>query len=112
MAMAFLALETIVERRGDCRVTPAATTWMPTAVLRPGQAVVLLNISRCGALVESSARLQPGLRTALQLASPTARRTIRGRLERCHVACLAPLRYRGAVVFDQPQDLAESPRGS
>lgn len=102
------SVATTVERRGDRRLAPAATSWKPAAVLRPGQAVVVLNISRCGALVESGARLRPGARTELQLANATARRTIPGRLERCHVAGLDPLRYRGAVVFDQPEDLGEA----
>lgn len=81
-------------------------------MLRPGQAVMLLNISSCGALVESGARLRPGARTALQLAGLTARRAIGGRLERCQVAGLEPLRYRGVVVFDETEDLSDARRVS
>ncbi len=99
---------TVGERRCDHRIEPAGTAWRVDAVLRPGQSVRLLNISRCGALVESRARLRPGARTELQLAGLAARRTFRGRLERCHVATLDPLRYRGVVVFDESEDLGEA----
>jgi hypothetical protein len=98
------AVATLIERRRDPRVAAEGTAWRPDAVLRPGQRVVLLNISNCGALVESRTRLRPGARTELQLAGAATRRTIRGRLERCHVAGLEPIRYRGVVVFDEPED--------
>ena len=101
--MAAVALAT--ERRRDHRIEPAQTSWRPDAVLRPGQLVRLLNICRCGALVESGARLRPGARIELQLAGPTARHVVRGRLERCHVAALEPLRYRGVIVFDESVEL-------
>lgn len=96
---------TAFDRRRDHRITPATTSWRAEAVLRPGQSVRLLNISRCGALVESTSRLRPGARTELQLAGLTGRRTIRGRLERCHVAALDPLCYHGVIVFDESEDL-------
>ena len=96
------------ERRRDHRIEPAQTWWRPDAVLRPGQSVRLLNICRCGALVESGARLRPGARTELQLGGLRARHTIRGRLERCQVAALDPLRYRGVIVFDESVELGEA----
>jgi hypothetical protein len=96
------------ERRRDHRIEPAQTSWRPDAVLRPGQLVRLLNICRCGALVESGAPLRPGARTELQLAGLSARHTLRGRLERCHVAALDPLRYRGVIVFDESVELGET----
>lgn len=102
--MASLAT-TAQDRRADGRVPPERTSWRPTAMLRPGQGVVLLNISRCAALIESGARLRPGLQTELQLSGALMRRTISGRLERCHVAGVDPLRYRGVVVFEAPMDL-------
>lgn len=100
------SVATLVERRRDARIAPSGTSWRADAVLRPGVSVVLVNISSCGALVESGARLRPGARTELQLAGSTARRTIRGRLERCYVAGLDPLRYRGVVVFDAAEHLS------
>jgi len=63
--------------------------------------VTLLNISSHAALVESDARLRPGAKTELQLAAAGSRASIRGRLERCHVATLEPLRYRGVLIFEQ-----------
>lgn len=102
------SVATATDRRRDHRIAPAQTSWRPDAVLRPGQPVRLLNICRCGALVESGARLRPGARTELQLAGLRARHTIRGRLERCHVAGLDPLRYRGVIVFDESVELGEA----
>jgi hypothetical protein len=75
------------------------TPWQDVALLRPGQEVVLLNMSRGGALLESATRMMPGARTVLHLFGAT-RRVVRGRIDRCHVARLDPLRYVGAVVFD------------
>ncbi len=106
------SLAAAAERRRHHRIEPAQTLWRPDAVLRPGQSVRLLNICRCGALVESGARLRPGARTELQLAGLSARHTIRGRLERCHVAALDPLRYRGVIVFDESVELGEASAAS
>jgi hypothetical protein len=96
---------TVVERRTAPRVAPAQTRWLANAVLRPGMPVVLVNISRRGALVESGARLRPGAQTELQLAGASARTSVRGRVDRCHVTGLDPLRYCGAIVFDEGLDL-------
>jgi hypothetical protein len=61
-----------------------------------------LNIRTRAALVESAARLRPGAHTELQLRTAGQRRvSVRARLDRCHVAALAPLRYRGVLVFDE-----------
>ena len=102
------SVATAAERRRDHRIEPAQTAWQPDAVLRPGQLVRLLNICRCGALVESGTRLRPGARTELQLAGLRARHTVRGRLERCYVAALDPLCYRGVIVFDESVELSEA----
>jgi hypothetical protein len=74
---------------------------VPERRAAPGVTVTLINISTCGALFESAARLRPGLRTELQLAGGGQRRTVRGRLDRCHVAALDPLCYRGVMVFEE-----------
>ncbi len=101
---------TSVERRSAPRVAPAQTPWLATAVLRPGMPVVLVNISRRGALVESTARLRPGAHTELQLAGVDARRSVRGRVERCQVTRLEPLCYRGVIVFDEGLDVEAAVR--
>jgi hypothetical protein len=66
-----------------------------------------VNISRRGALVESDVRLRPGAHAELQLVGPAARRSIRGRVDRCQVATLEPLRYHGAIVFDEGLDVGD-----
>jgi hypothetical protein len=94
-------LAALHERRTERRRTAGGVQCRPDAVLRPGQPVVLLNINSRAALVESEARLRPGALTELQLALRGGRASIKGRLDRCHVAALEPLRYRGVLVFEQ-----------
>ena len=89
-----------IERRRERRRPGGGPRWQVDAVLRPGQPVTLLNISSHGALVESESRLRPGAKTELQLAAPGSRASVRGRLERCYVAALTPLRYRGVLIFE------------
>ena len=98
-------IEVVVERRHERRCAGAGTQWKHDAVLRPGQHVILVNISSRAALVEAGGRLRPGAQTELQLAGAESRVNVRGRLERCHVASLRPMRYRGLLVFDQRLDL-------
>ena len=102
--MAPVALD-LIERRRERRHSGGGRRWQQDAVLRPGQPVLLLNISGRAALVESGARLRPGAHTELQLSGAGMRLGIKGRLDRCHVAALAPLRYRGVLFFEQRLDL-------
>jgi len=90
------------ERRSSPRVHPDDTPWKAEAVLRPGVLVRLVNIGPHGALLESSTRLRPGRRAELQLCAQGSnlRTVVVGRIARCQVAGLAPLSFRGAVVFD------------
>jgi hypothetical protein len=74
--------------------------WQAVALLRPGLEVIVLDVSRWGALLESDARMLPGSRAELQLFGEL-RRLVRGRIVRCFVASLSPLRYRGAVAFEE-----------
>jgi len=106
--MASLAID-LIERRRERRTTGAGPHWQPGAVLRPGQPVTLLNISSRAALVESAARLRPGAHTEVQLAGSHARASIGGRLDRCYVAALEPIRYRGVLVFDERVDVGDNP---
>ncbi len=89
------------ERRSEYRLAARGLRWREAAVLRPGQSVTVLNINSRAALVESDARLRPGAHTELQLTGGGERTSIGGRLDRCHVAALEPLRYRGVLVFDE-----------
>ena len=94
------------DRRCGERVPQPHTTWQIDALLRPGLPVRLVNISERGALVEARDRMRPGARTELQLAGPGTRQSMPGRVDRCHIAGLDPLCYRGAVLFDDRLDLA------
>lgn len=109
--MATVALN-VIERRGERRLAGGGPRFGIGAVLRPGQAVALVNISRHAALVESSTRLRPGARTELQLCGASTRACVSGRVERCQVVGLEPLRYHGVVVFDGIVDVDAAAEGS
>ena len=91
------------DRRDTVRVRAEFTRWRRTAILRPGQEVLLLDLGTGGALVESPTRMKPGTRAELQLFG-TERRHVRGRVARCRVIHLDPVRYEGAIAFDEPLD--------
>ena len=95
------------ERRSERRWSARSVLCVADALLRPGQTVLLLNINSRAALVESDARLRPGAYTELQLAMQGRRTSIKGRLDRCYVSALEPLRYRGVLVFEQRLDLKQ-----
>jgi hypothetical protein len=97
----------VMDRRRERRAPGGGPRWQAHAVLRPGQPVTLLNINSRAALVESAARLRPGARTQVQLAGGDARASVGGRLDRCYVAALEPIRYRGVLVFDQRFDVGD-----
>jgi hypothetical protein len=99
-----VGLTRAIERRHWPRVRPEHTPWQTCAILRPGQDVVVINLSAGGALVESDNRMAPGARTELQLFG-TRRCSIRGRVDRCAVAAVSPVRYRGAIVFEEQLDI-------
>jgi len=90
---------TTVERRGAGRAAAEEHGWQSTALLRPGLAVHILDLSPGGARLSSMARLKPGGRAELHLTG-AARRVIAGRISRCRVIRLMPLCYEGAIVFD------------
>jgi len=102
--MAPVAID-LIERRHERRCSGGGRRWQPAAVLRPGQPITLINICSRAALVESAARLRPGAHTEMQLAGPGRRESVRGRLDRCYVSALEPLRYRGVLMFDECVDL-------
>ena len=93
------------ERRRERRCAGGGHRWFTQAVIRPGQPVTLLNISSRAALVESPVRLRPGARTEMHLAGSHARTRVGGRLDRCYVVALEPIRYRGVLLFAQQVDI-------
>ena len=92
------------ERRSEQRRSARSVLCLANAVLRPGQTVLLVEISSRAALVESDARLRPGAHTELQVAIQGRRTSIKGHLDRCHVSALEPLRYRGVLMFEDRLD--------
>lgn len=99
-----------LDRRHEWRRPGSHAPWRIHAVLRPGLEVTIVNITSRAALVESDGRLRPGATTELQLTGATARTCVKGRLDRCCVTALAPLRYRGVVMFDEPLRLEAQER--
>ena len=93
-------LSLALDRRRLPRVSVESTTWHPLALLCPGQEVVLIDLSCGGALVQSHARMLPGVRAELQLFG-LRRHVLHGRIDRCHVSHLEPLRYLAAIIFDE-----------
>jgi PilZ domain-containing protein len=72
------------------------------ARVRPGHPVAVIDVSVGGAFIELSRQLLPGSIVDLQLDTPQRRTTLRGRVLRCAVACLAStsISYRAAIAFD------------
>jgi hypothetical protein len=102
------------ERRRAGRTAFVNGRLPPSARIRPGQAVVLVNLSRSGALFESPFRFRPGHRCELQIGVPPAEPLIvPARVERCFVARLdaAAIRYRTALSFEHlvPMDAGRDP---
>ena len=92
----------IVERRQDTRFGQPLISGTQ-AILRPGYAVALINLSAGGALIQGPRPLRPGARVHLQLLTGTRRLGIAGHVLRCAVASLDSrqgVQYRGALRFD------------
>ncbi|HEX7087994.1 MAG TPA: PilZ domain-containing protein [Vicinamibacterales bacterium] len=83
----------------------------PAAKIRPGQEVVLVNLSQSGALFESPFRFRPGHWCELQIGAPPVPLLVRARVERCFVARLdaSSVRYRTAVSFEVRIPVTDSP---
>ena len=92
---------TTAERRAGRRVAPEERGWKSAAVLRPGLEVHILDLGPGGARISSRARLKPGGRAELHITGSAGRVIATGRISRCRVARLMPLRYEGALVFDE-----------
>lgn len=95
------------ERRATRRVHFCGGVLPPSARIHPGRTVIVVDLSQQGALVEGLWRLRPGSRVDLQLDMMPQGTTVRGRIERCYVACLADpagVRYRAAIRFERAVD--------
>lgn len=72
----------------------------------------MVNLSSHGALLESARRMLPGTRAQLQLANRRTRCVLSGRVLRCIVCGLDPIRYRAAIVFEHPLAVRSESEGS
>jgi hypothetical protein len=93
----------VVDRRVDERFGQPAIAGTQ-AILRPGYAVALIDLSAGGALIEGARPFRPGTRVHVQLVSGARRFALNAQVLRCSVAALDPeagVRYRGALRFDE-----------
>ncbi len=107
---ATLSMGRTVERRRTPRDSGEALSWVRELRVRPGLAATLVNLSEEGAVIETGTSLRPGAQAAIQLTSAKAARSICGQVVRSWVAAILPdeggVRYRGALMFERPVDLA------
>ena len=97
----------LTDRRADTRFGQPLIAGTQ-AILRPGYAVSLVDLSAGGALIQGPRPLRPGARVHLQLLTGTRRLGIAAQVLRCSVASLDSrqgVQYRGALRFDRRCDL-------
>ena len=97
----------LTDRRADTRFSQSAIAGTQ-AILRPGYAVSLVDLSAGGALIQGPRPLRPGARVHLQLLTGTRRLGIAAHVLRCSVTSLDSrqgVQYRGALRFDHRCDL-------
>jgi hypothetical protein len=96
----------VVDRRLDMRLGQPAIAGTQ-AILRPGYAVSLIDLSAGGALIQGTRPLRPGARVHLQLVSGGRRLALGAYVLRCAVVSLDSnkgVQYRGALKFDRRCD--------
>lgn len=99
----------MVERRRYARHGPVQLGLEVDAVLRPGLAVSVLDLSAGGALVDTAAAVRPGLVSDLHLTGAEGRAVVRVAVSGCWVASVQPLRYRARLLFSVPWVGADRP---
>lgn len=98
----------VSERRAHER-TADEWTRAARASLRPGCPIVIVNISRGGALIEGPQPMRPGTRVMLQIVTPASAFGLSALVVRCGVGALSAndgVIYRGALRFDERRDWA------
>ena len=96
----------LTDRRADTRFGQPVIAGTQ-AILRPGYAVSLVDLSSGGALIQGPRPLRPGARVHLQLMTGTRRLGLAAHVLRCSVASLDSrqgVQYRGALKFDHRCD--------
>ena len=99
-----LSLAAVSDRRSQPRLSAEILGLDEDARLSLGVHVRVLNVSTGGALLELQEWIRPGTRSELRLSKPAFepdadRLTAQGKVVRCWVHRLAPLRYRAALAF-------------
>lgn len=103
-----LSLATDRDRRSQPRLSAEVLGLDAEASLSQGVYVRILNVSTGGALLELDEWIRPGTRSGLKLTRSlddmrgAERLAARGQIVRCWVDRIAPLRYRAAMLFEQP----------
>lgn len=90
------------DRRADARFPPLRSE-VTRATLRPGCAVLLVDLSAGGALVQALRPLRPGARVLLQLVTRERTFSLAAHVLRCAVWSLDThdgATYRGALKFE------------
>lgn len=93
------------DRRLESRVLYRHGRLPPPARIRPGRAVVVVDMCSRGALVEGPWRFRPGSRVEFLVQPGSEALQVGARVLRCAVARLdrfEPVRYRAALTFDRP----------
>jgi hypothetical protein len=75
--------------------------------LRPGHLAFIVNISRGGALVDSTRQMRPGTRVFVQIATRRGELGLSALVLRCNVRSVSAddgVLYRGALRFDERRD--------
>ncbi len=86
----------------DRRTHPRTRTDRIRALIRPGQAVIVIDVSPRGVLVESRTQLRPGAVVEVQLEDEERRTSVAARVVRCNVTTISPDRgttYRAGLAF-------------
>jgi PilZ domain-containing protein len=98
--------QSLSDRRSEPRFLPPLLHAV-RATLRPGCAVVIVNLSAWGALLEAGRPLRPGARVHLQLVTQVRTVVLAAHVLRCTVWVIdhhAGPTYRGALRFEQRCD--------
>lgn len=97
---------TVHERRAWPRKIGSVEERLPSARIKPGHKVEVLNISNGGALIEAETRLLPAATVDLRFPGSRLSIPIRARIVRCYVSVVEPKRmcYRAGVVFERHVD--------
>lgn len=96
------AVAAVAERRARARLSCAGTAPAILCRIRPGHPADVLDLSGCGALLETRRRLSPGSVIELQWQADGRRHLTRAEVLRCEVAAVLAdtIVYRGAVRFE------------